>query len=328
MTEGQTSPWHADSHDRGRRRERRATSPRARRRRRERALRRGAPASRRRPKRLRDPLAAARRTGERGPARHRHRHRRTRPSRTCSTRASAAPPAAARPAGRRITYTLQPGDRVVPMTPLRRLVAEHGALEAREPHVRHRRRDRHVGREPRARRAQAQLRAGPRLRLSFLPFIVHATVRALRNSRGSTPRCSTTRSSRTSIGIWSRPRKASSSPSRATPIGSRSPGSHRREDLATRALEAALGRRAQGRHLRSRPRHTAICMASRSSAGAGWHAHGRGREAPGGTLEGERGVIRRSYLALSYDHRAVDGAPANGFLHRIRELLEEAEFDL
>ena len=34
------------------------------------------------------------------------------------------------------------------------------------------------------------------------------------------------------------------------------------------------------------------------------------------------------HLALSYDHRAVDGAPANGFLRRIRELLEEAEFDL
>ena len=34
------------------------------------------------------------------------------------------------------------------------------------------------------------------------------------------------------------------------------------------------------------------------------------------------------HLALSYDHRAVDGAPANGFLYRVRELLEEAEFDL
>ena len=34
------------------------------------------------------------------------------------------------------------------------------------------------------------------------------------------------------------------------------------------------------------------------------------------------------HLALSYDHRVVDGAPANGFLHRVREILEEAEFDL
>jgi len=34
------------------------------------------------------------------------------------------------------------------------------------------------------------------------------------------------------------------------------------------------------------------------------------------------------HLALSYDHRAVDGQPANAFLYRIRELLEAAEFDL
>jgi pyruvate/2-oxoglutarate dehydrogenase complex dihydrolipoamide acyltransferase (E2) component len=33
-------------------------------------------------------------------------------------------------------------------------------------------------------------------------------------------------------------------------------------------------------------------------------------------------------MALSYDHRAVDGALANGFLHRIRELLEAADFEL
>ena len=46
--------------------------------------------------------------------------------------------------------------------------------------------------------------------------------------------------------------------------------------------------------------------------------------------EGEDTIAIRSmgYLCLSYDHRAVDGAPANGFLHRVRELLEEAEFDL
>jgi 2-oxoglutarate dehydrogenase E2 component (dihydrolipoamide succinyltransferase) len=48
------------------------------------------------------------------------------------------------------------------------------------------------------------------------------------------------------------------------------------------------------------------------------------------SLGGEDAIVIRPimHLALSYDHRAVDGAPANGFLHRIRELLEEAEFDL
>ena len=48
------------------------------------------------------------------------------------------------------------------------------------------------------------------------------------------------------------------------------------------------------------------------------------------TLDGEDAIVIRTmmYLALSYDHRAVDGAPANGFLFRIRELLESADFDL
>jgi 2-oxoglutarate dehydrogenase E2 component (dihydrolipoamide succinyltransferase) len=40
-------------------------------------------------------------------------------------------------------------------------------------------------------------------------------------------------------------------------------------------------------------------------------------------------VIRpMMHLALSYDHRAVDGAPANGFLYRVRELIEAGDFDL
>jgi 2-oxoglutarate dehydrogenase E2 component (dihydrolipoamide succinyltransferase) len=34
------------------------------------------------------------------------------------------------------------------------------------------------------------------------------------------------------------------------------------------------------------------------------------------------------YMALSYDHRLVDGVAANGFLHRVVELLEQADFGL
>jgi 2-oxoglutarate dehydrogenase E2 component (dihydrolipoamide succinyltransferase) len=47
-------------------------------------------------------------------------------------------------------------------------------------------------------------------------------------------------------------------------------------------------------------------------------------------LGGEDAIVIRPmmHLALSYDHRAVDGSPANGFLFRVRQLLEEAEFDL
>ena len=48
------------------------------------------------------------------------------------------------------------------------------------------------------------------------------------------------------------------------------------------------------------------------------------------TLDGEDAIVIRPimHLALSYDHRAVDGAPANAFLDRVRDLLEEADFDL
>ena len=48
------------------------------------------------------------------------------------------------------------------------------------------------------------------------------------------------------------------------------------------------------------------------------------------TEAGEDAIVIRPmmHVALSYDHRAVDGAPANGFLYRIRELLEKAEYAL
>ncbi|NKE71687.1 2-oxoglutarate dehydrogenase, E2 component, dihydrolipoamide succinyltransferase [Candidatus Manganitrophus noduliformans] len=34
------------------------------------------------------------------------------------------------------------------------------------------------------------------------------------------------------------------------------------------------------------------------------------------------------YLALSYDHRVIDGATGNAFLHRVKEILEEGRFQL
>ena len=48
------------------------------------------------------------------------------------------------------------------------------------------------------------------------------------------------------------------------------------------------------------------------------------------SVGGEDAIVIRPmmHLALSYDHRAVDGAPANGFLFRVRELLEAGEYEL
>jgi pyruvate/2-oxoglutarate dehydrogenase complex dihydrolipoamide acyltransferase (E2) component len=48
------------------------------------------------------------------------------------------------------------------------------------------------------------------------------------------------------------------------------------------------------------------------------------------TIDGEDAIVIRPimHLALSYDHRAVDGAPANAFLHHVRELLEDGGIEL
>lgn len=48
------------------------------------------------------------------------------------------------------------------------------------------------------------------------------------------------------------------------------------------------------------------------------------------TIEGEEVICIRSmmFLSLSYDHRIIDGVLGNGFLFRVRELVEEANFEL
>src|SRR5437868_2998974 len=47
-------------------------------------------------------------------------------------------------------------------------------------------------------------------------------------------------------------------------------------------------------------------------------------------IDGEDAIVIRQmmYLTLSYDHRVIDGVTGNGFLHRVRELIEEAKFEL
>ena len=47
-------------------------------------------------------------------------------------------------------------------------------------------------------------------------------------------------------------------------------------------------------------------------------------------IDGEDHIIVRQmmYLTLSYDHRVIDGVTGNSFLHRVRELIEAAQFPL
>jgi 2-oxoglutarate dehydrogenase E2 component (dihydrolipoamide succinyltransferase) len=43
---------------------------------------------------------------------------------------------------------------------------------------------------------------------------------------------------------------------------------------------------------------------------------------------GEEAIVIRPmmYLALAYDHRIIDGVAGNGYLFRVREILEAGEF--
>jgi 2-oxoglutarate dehydrogenase E2 component (dihydrolipoamide succinyltransferase) len=47
-------------------------------------------------------------------------------------------------------------------------------------------------------------------------------------------------------------------------------------------------------------------------------------------IEGQDAIVIRPmmFLTLSYDHRVIDGVTGNSFLHRVRELLEAAQFAL
>ena len=47
-------------------------------------------------------------------------------------------------------------------------------------------------------------------------------------------------------------------------------------------------------------------------------------------IDGEEVICIRSmmFLGLSYDHRIIDGVAGNGFLYRVRELIEAANFDI
>jgi 2-oxoglutarate dehydrogenase E2 component (dihydrolipoamide succinyltransferase) len=260
-----------------------------------------------------------------------------------ASRQTARPAAAATPAAARagyLTYSLQPGDRVVPMTPLRRLVAEHMVLSKRvSPHV--------------GTVAEIDMSGVSRVRdahkrafeqdhgfgLSFLPFIVHATVRALREFprlNASVLEDAIVEKKDIHIGIAVETEKGLVVPvARHADRLSLAGLAQALDDLATRARTKRLSadELKGGTFTISNPGRfgNLYGFAIINQPQVGILRMGEIVKRPVvRTLDGEDAIVIRPimHLALSYDHRAVDGAPANGFLHRIRELLEEAEFDL
>jgi len=261
-----------------------------------------------------------------------------------------APPAAAQTAPARgsaprarpgfLDYTLQPGDEVIPMSPLRKLVAEHMVLSKRvSPHV-GTVAEIDLGGVIGVRDAHKKdFRATHGFALTFLPFIVHAAVRALREFpalNASVLEDAIVYKKDIHVGIAVETEKGLVVPVvRHADRLSLTGLAEAVEDLASRARSKRLSpdELKGGTFTVSNPgRHGNLYgFAIINQPQVGILRMGEIVKRPVvRELDGQDAIVIRPlmHLALSYDHRAVDGAPANGFLFRVRELLEVAEFDL
>ncbi len=268
------------------------------------------------------------------------RHRRA-GERPAPVRPAPAPPAGDAP--RRpayLDYELQPGDRVVPMSPLRRLVAEHMVVSKRvSPHV-GTVAEVDLGAVVRVRDAHKEaFREAYGISLSFLPFVVHAAVRALREFpalNASVLEDAIVEKRDIHVGIAVETEKGLVVPVvRHADRLSLAGLAQALEDLASRARSKKLSpdELKGGTFTISNPgrQGNLYGFAIINQPQVGILRMGEVVKRPVvRSFQGEDAIAIRPimYLALSYDHRAVDGAPANGFLHRVGELLEEGEFDL
>lgn len=270
----------------------------------------------------------------------RHQSAPTAPAAPPQAASLSVPPARRAPAANAFGYELQEGDRVLPMSPMRKIISDHMVYSKRtSPHV--------------GTVAEVDLSAVVKLRnqhkrtfqesygkpLTFLPFIVNAAVRALREFpalNASVVEDAIIEKQDIHVGVATETEKGLVVPvvrhaDRLSLAGT----AMAIDDLATRARNRKLSADdlKGGTFTVSNPgrQGNLYGFAIINQPQVGILRMGEiAKRAVVRTLDGEDAIVIRTmmFLALSYDHRAVDGAPANGFLYRIRELLESADFDL
>jgi 2-oxoglutarate dehydrogenase E2 component (dihydrolipoamide succinyltransferase) len=252
----------------------------------------------------------------------------------------AAPQRAREPRPPYATYHLQEGDRVVPLTPQRRLIAEHMVYSKHtSPHVGTVAEvdlSRVVSLRNRKKREFQEVHGIP---LTFLPFVVHATARALREFprlNASLIEDSIVEKRDLHIGVAVETEK-----------GLVVPVVRHADRLSLAGLAAAvedLSTRARSKKLSADELRGGTFTVSNPGRQGNLYGFAIINQPQVGILrmgeivkrpvvrsiDGEDAIVIRPtmHLALSYDHRVVDGAPANGFLYRIGELLEAAEFEV
>jgi len=239
-----------------------------------------------------------------------------------------------------LAYQVQEGDRVIPMTPLRKIVAEHMVLSKQiSPHV--------------GTVAEVDMSAVVRLRdlhkkafqaqhgfsLTFLPFLVYAAVRALREFprlNASVLEDAIVEKRAIHVGVAVETEK-----------GLVVPVVRDADRLSLAGLAAAiedLSARARNKKLSPDDLRGGTFTVSNPGRHGNLHGFAIINQPQVGilrmgemvkrpvvrTIDGEDAIVIRPimHLALSYDHRAVDGAPANAFLHHVRELLEAGGIEL
>jgi len=238
------------------------------------------------------------------------------------------------------SYSLQPGDRVIPMSPMRRIIAEHMVYSKHtSPHVGTVAEVDMGGVAQLRERHKRAFEEAHGIRLTFLPFIVHALVRALRDYpalNASVIEDAIVEKKDINVGLAVETEK-----------GLVVPVVRQADRLSLSGLAAAiedLASRARSKRLSADDLQGGTFTVSNPGRQGNLYGFAIINQPQVGILRmgemvkrpvvrsiaGEDAIVIRPmmHVALSYDHRAVDGAPANGFLYRIRELLEAAEFDL
>ncbi|MDG2050626.1 MAG: dihydrolipoamide acetyltransferase family protein [Myxococcota bacterium] len=255
---------------------------------------------------------------------------------------SRAPVAASRPTPQPgyASYSMQEGDRLVPMSPMRRIIADHMVYSKRtSPHV-GTVAEVDMGAVVALRAAHKKtFEAAQGFKLTFLPFIVQAVVRALRDFpalNASVLEDAIVEKRDVNVGVAVETEKGL-----VVPVVRNAD----RFSLAGLAAELDdLAARARSRRLSADDLQGGTFTVSNPGRQGNLYGFAIINQPQVGivrmgemvkrpvvrSVEGEDAIVIRPmmHLALSYDHRAVDGAPANGFLFRIRELLERADFDL
>lgn len=237
------------------------------------------------------------------------------------------------------TYQPKPGDEVVPFSRRRRITADHMVYsKLTSPHVvTFAETDIHQTSQLREKHKGTLKKEG--INLTFLSFVAAATCKALRETR--------VMNSRVLDGEYALLKEINLGIAVETDDGLVVPVIRNADELSVRGLARAIGELAEkARTGKLMPDDLAGKTFTISNPGR------RGNLVGGAIISQPNvGILRMGeikkrvvvleqdgadtmaihrvmFMALSYDHRVVDGVVANGFLYRIHELLEAGDFEI